>query len=530
MSVSFGLGVGLSQSQKLTPQMQQAIRLLAMSQMELEREVQLKLDSNPLLERVEEDFQENKDELSLEDWTNSTWEQKGSDSAGSEFEEFGQDELSDSFDKLSQAGLDGDATDSDWSEVYVSDPSDLDFGGNSSDGEHEYLGATESTIQDHVRWQMNFKKLSQRENLIADYLIDAMDERGYIRLSLDELYQNLALEASFYQWQEEISPAHITAVLRSIQACSPTGVGARNLAECLRLQLDELTAESDLPFADEAYMVLSAIHHLENNNIKGLMQETDLEMHEIKGAVALIKTLNPEPAIAFYRENNSVESSVDVPDVLVLALDSKKKPKKKLANAGETLAWQVMLNPDVLPHLQINKDYVSLIKKGDDSPDNVYLKEQLADARLFIRSIDERNQNLLKVATCIIRRQQAFCEAGVQALLPLTLKDVAIEVGLHESTVSRLTTSKSILTPQGLYPLKFFFSSGIESEEGDVSSTAVSAKIREIIAGENPKKPFSDAHITTMLESQGMNISRRTVTKYRENMGILSSTLRRQKM
>lgn len=528
--MSLGLGVGISQSQKLTPQMQQAIRLLAMSQLELEQEVQLKLDSNPLLERVEEDFQEEREELSLEDWSDNTWDKKNTEGNHDDFEDFGQDELSDSFDKLAQEELDGTATDSDWAEVYVSDPSDLDFGGQGTDGEHEYLGETKSTIQDHVRWQMNFKKLSERESLIADYLIDAMDDRGYIRLNLDELYQNLALEASFYQWQEEISPAHITAVLQSIQACSPTGVGARNLAECLRLQLDELTAESEPPFADEAYMVLSAIHHLENNNIKGLMQETDLDMYEIKGAIALIKTLNPEPAIAFYREQNNVESSVDVPDVLVLALTSKPKSKKKVTNLSDVSAWQVMLNPDVLPNLQINKEYVSLIKKGDDSPDNVYLKEQLADARLFIRSIDERNQNLLKVATCIIHRQQAFCENGVQALLPLTLKDIAGEVGLHESTVSRLTTNKNILTPQGLYPLKYFFSSGIESDDGDVSSTAVCAKIREIIGGENPKKPFSDAHITSLLESQGMNISRRTVTKYRENMGILSSTLRRQKM
>lgn len=297
----------------------------------------------------------------------------------------------------------------------------------------------------------------------------------------------------------------------------------------MRLQLDELTAESELPFADEAYMVLSTIHHLENNNIKGLMQETDLDMHEIKGAIALIKTLNPEPAIEFYREQVGVESNIDVPDVLVLALDNKKNKSKK-SDGKPAMAWQVMLNPDVLPNLKINKEYVNLIKKGDESADNLYLKEQLADARLFIRSIDERNQNLLKVATCIVLRQQAFFDLGVQSLVPLTLRDIAGEIGLHESTVSRLTTNKTMLTPQGLYPLKYFFSSGIESDEGDVSSTAVSAKIREIINGENPKKPYSDAHITAMLELQGMNISRRTVTKYRENMGILSSTLRRQKM
>lgn len=530
MSMSFGLGVGLSQSQKLTPQMQQAIRLLAMSHLELEQEVQIKLDSNPLLERVEDDFDDSTDELSLDDWTGDDWRDKGERGVDDGFD---GDTIDDSFDKLSQDSLDGDATDSDWEDVYTPDASDLDFANKNPDGEHELLGATESTIQDHVRWQMNFKQLSQIDKIIADYLIDAMDDRGYICLSVDELYQNLSIMASFYQWEWEISPAQITAVLHSIQACSPSGVGARNLAECLRLQLNEAVQDNPkLPYSDEAYMVLSSIQYLESNNIKALMQATDLSLAEVKGAVELIQTFNPDPACDFYREHNDVSESVDIPDVLVIALDEKNgKYKKKRANKPEgASAWQVTLNTDVLPNLSINQEYASLIKKGDDSPDNLYLKEKLSDARLFIRSIEERNQNLLKVATCIAKRQQAFFEEGVQAMIPLTLKDIATEVGLHESTVSRLTTNKIMLTPQGLFPLKYFFSSSIESDDGDVSSTAVSAKIREMIMCENPKKPLSDAQITSILESQGMNISRRTVTKYREMMGIVASTLRRQKI
>lgn len=534
MSISFGLGVNLNTAQKLTPQMQQAIRLLALSHLELEQEVQLKLDSNPLLERVENDeFEElQANSLTLDDWSSDTWHSK-TESANNSIAD--TKDVPDSFDKLSQGQLDGDATDSDWSDVYTPD---FDFDGGhtyhaSGEETPDFFGATQTSVQDHVRWQMNFKRLSQMDSVIADYLIDAMDDMGYIRLSIDELYQSLSLQAAFYQWQEDITPAKITAVLHSIQDCSPTGVGARDLAECLRLQLNELVAESHyLPYADEAYMILGSAKYLESNNIKALMQATALSMNEIKGALELIRRLDPEPAATFYREQNDYNDNIDVPDILVVALDKQgdRYIKKSLVDVADTSAWRVMLNPEVIPSLKINQEYANLIKKGDDSPDNVYLKEHLTDARLFIRSIEERNQNLLKVATSIVRRQQAFFEEGVQAMVPMTLKDVANEVGLHESTVSRLTTNKTMLTPQGLLDLKYFFSSSVGSDEGSVSSTAISAQIREMIQNENPKKPLSDAHITKVLESQGVNISRRTVTKYREVMGILSSTLRKQKI
>lgn len=536
MSMSFGLGVSLNTSQKLTPQMQQAVRLLALSHLELEQEVQLKLDSNPLLERVDNDefegldLQDLDDEmLTLDSWQTDDWQSKSTNLNDDTADEA---QTSDSFEKLSQAQLDGDAIDSQWDNVYGSDVG-YDGVHHFDDDAPEFYGATQSSVQDHVRWQMNFKHLSHIESVIADYLIDAMDDMGYIRLSIDELYQSLALQASFYQWQEGITPAKIMAVLRSIQDCSPTGIGARDLAECLRLQLNELVEQHvDLPYADEAYMVLGSLKYLESNNIKALMQATELTMNEIKGALALIRQLNPEPANAFYREQTDHQENIDVPDILVIALDKKgdKYTKKSLVNTTNTSAWRVVLNTDVIPSLKINQEYASLIKKGDDSPDNVYLKEHLADARLFIRSIEERNQNLLKVASSIVRRQQAFFEEGVQAMVPMTLKDVANEIGVHESTVSRLTTNKTMLTPQGLFDLKYFFSSSVDSDDGGVSATAVSAKIREMIQAENPKKSLSDERITKMLAAQGINISRRTVTKYREAMGILPSTLRKRKI
>lgn len=534
MSLSFGLGVGLNQSQKLTPQMQQAIRLLALSHLELEQEVQMKLESNPLLERVDEDTEKDfeHDTLSLDDWTDNNWQNKNDIHSDGGFDEGFE---GDSYDKLVDSGLSDDAIDSDWDNVYAPDfEYDGDFGvATQHDEERDFLGATHTSIQEHVRFQMNFKSMSAKEELILDYLLDAMDEMGYVRLEVNELYQNLTTLANFYQWEETITPPEILAVLQDIQSCSPTGVGARNLSECLRLQLDELVKSNpNTPFADEAYMVLGATNYLETNNIKALMQATDLSPAEIKGAMGIIRTLNPEPASEFYQHEGGVSESVDIPDVLVIALEKTKGKysKKSLANVADADAWRVVLNQDIIPSLQINQEYASLIKKGDESHDNLYLKDKLNDARLFIRSIDERNQNLLKVASCIVRRQQGFLEKGVEAMIPLTLKNVADEIGLHESTVSRLTTNKTMLTPQGLYPLKYFFSSSVGSDDGEVSSTAISAQIQNMIQGEDPKKPLSDAYITKMLESQGVNISRRTVTKYREAMGILSSTLRKQKI
>lgn len=521
MSVSFGLGVNLSTSQKLTPQMQQAIKLLQMSSLELAQEVQMKLDSNPLLERLDEsdDFEEIN---SLDEWNNNS---HISNESGSEdgFDDGADD--ADSFDKLDAMHLDDDAVDADWQDVY----SDLPEGGHGdpSDGEHDYLGATSLSIQDYVRWQMNFKPLSALDKLIADHLIDAMDDSGFIRLSAEELVQNFATVLSFYQFEDMIDVAQVQSVLSSIQSCSPTGVGARNLSECLMLQLAQLPDDTD--FLTEARMVLLCAEHVQNNNLKALMSETGLDVNDVRQAMMLIRTLDPSPAASFIDRHNAAASKPDreIPDVLVIAKDASKATTR---NSDATTSWRVLLNPETLPQLRINQEYASLIKRGDDSYENQYLRSNLNDAKLFIRSIEERNQNLLKVATCIVQKQQAFLLSGAMAMQPLTLKDVAQEVDLHESTVSRLTSNKSMLTPQGLYPLKYFFSSHVLGSEGEVSSTAISAMIEEMIANEDPRKPLSDSELTRRLEAQGVDIARRTVAKYREAMNIPSSSGRKKRL
>lgn len=561
MSMSFGLATTLNTSQKLTPQMQQAIKLLQLSSLELAQEVQAKLDSNPLLERVEEDEDDyvdcdgydshNGEPLTLDSWNRNTSVDSFAKSTHSLDDGFDySDNSSDSLDKLQQASFDDEAIDN--YAVEGDDYSGFDSGNYASaaigsgslsahlaNGNNEdfnsYQGSTSATIQDHVRWQLNFKRLSETDTLIAEYLMDSMDEMGFIRLDIDELLQSFDTIASFYQWDERVEHDEVMAVLRMIQSCDPLGVGARNLNECLALQLSKL--DTNTKYLKEAQALLSASEHLVSNNIKALTELTGLAPEQITPALNLLRTLNPSPGLLFQSSQPDYmqpSESYDIPDVLVTPIrrhNSNHTTDNK--NGNDTTAqidgWQVRLNPDTLPKLRVNQEYANLVKRGDDSPDNQYLRENLTDARLFIRSIEERNQNLLKVATSIVRYQQEFLQHGATAMQPLILKAIAEEVDLHESTVSRLTTSKTILTPQGLFSLKHFFSSHVSSSDGDISSTAISAMIKQLIADEDPKKPLSDSRIKDFLFAEGIDIARRTVAKYREAMNIGSSTQRKRK-
>ena len=565
MSMSFGLATTLSTSQKLTPQMQQAIKLLQLSSLELAQEVQAKLDSNPLLERIEDDDDDNDEydksddealnefgePLTLDSWNRNASVDSFAKSTHSLDDGFDySDNSSDSLDKLQQASFDDEAIDN--YAVEGDDYSGFDSGNyasaaigsgslsaHSANGNNEdfnsYQGSTSATIQDHVRWQLNFKRLSETDTLIAEYLMDSMDEMGFIRLDIDELLQSFDTIASFYQWDERVEHDEVMAVLRMIQSCDPLGVGARNLNECLALQLSKL--DTNTKYLKEAQALLSASEHLVSNNIKALTELTGLAPEQITPALNLLRTLNPSPGLLFQSSQPDYmqpSESYDIPDVLVTPIrrhNSNHTTDNK--NGNDTTAqidgWQVRLNPDTLPKLRVNQEYANLVKRGDDSPDNQYLRENLTDARLFIRSIEERNQNLLKVATSIVRYQQEFLQHGATAMQPLILKAIAEEVDLHESTVSRLTTSKTILTPQGLFSLKHFFSSHVSSSDGNISSTAISAMIKQLIADEDPKKPLSDSRIKDFLFAEGIDIARRTVAKYREAMNIGSSTQRKRK-
>ncbi len=515
MSMSLGLGTNLklSTSQKLTPQMQQAIRLLHLSSFELEQEVQTKLEINPMLEYEEEidilDMAESFDNIA-----NSTTDDFNNTSDDNNFD----NQPIDSLDKLLSDACDDSAVDTSWDNVYTSAPNSLI--GSSEEDLLSHQGSTSATIQDHVRWQINFENLSQIDNLIADYLIEAMDDLGFINIDIDDLHNNLSTIASFYQWDKYIDKKEILNVLQLIQTCEPLGVGARDLSECLSLQLAQLN--EDTPYIEQAKQLLKHSNYLQTNNIEALLEETGLEIEDIEPSLTLIRTLNSSPAETFLNNQPTygVEAKdYDIPDVLV-AIHHQQNAE---------ITWEVRLNPETLPKLRINQEYANLVKANDNSSDNTYLKENLTDARLFLRSIQERNNNLLKVATCIVKRQEQFLLQGAIAMQPLILKEVAEEIGLHESTVSRLTTNKNMLTPQGLYPLKYFFSSSVSSNQGEVSSTAICAIISDLVKNENPKKPLSDKTIKEYFHEQGIDIARRTIAKYRDAMNIGSSTQRRQK-
>ena len=564
MSPSFNLGVNLSTAQKLTPQMQQAIKLLQLSSLELEQEVQMKLDSNPLLERVEEDEISAEDFNSLEELTRLELDTEAQKEVYELSNDYSEGYENDSYDSKSESletdkyDLSAEINDNQQNvmEVEVNSPTQADDSKNREAEEltegqtlgelsidtdwedifthgstalarpdtqamSDYQGATSVTLQDHIRWQLNFSHLNPQQSLIADYLIDAMDESGFIQADMADLKASFDEMASFYGWEDSIEHEHIEAVIRLIQSCEPLGVGARSLAECLQIQL--LSLEEIVPYREQALRLLDEHQLLVSNNIKELMHRTGLKNSDIGPSLALIRTLNAAPGLAFSTAQPDYgiqPEAYDIPDVLVYLVNN-----SELKQA----VWKVELNPETLPRLRINQEYANLIKRGDDSPDNVYLRDNLVDARLFIRSIEERNQNLLKVASSIIKMQQDFLLKGPTAMKPLILKDIAEEVGLHESTVSRLTTSKTILTPQGLYSLKHFFSSHVSSDQGDISSTAISAMIQEFIQQEDAKAPLSDSAIQSLLEQQGIKIARRTVAKYREAMNIGSSTQRKIK-
>lgn len=550
MSLSYGLGANLKlgTSQKLTPQMQQAIHILQLSSLELEQEVATQLERNPFLERVgdsperTENSPERADSLervennpertdSLE-WTNKTEFSPTESMADDDGDYDNDNDNEDSFDKLSQNGLDDTAIDTDWDNIFSQDSTALASPDTSGYDDHE--GQTQSSIQDHVRWQLQLnEELNEIELLIADYLIDAMNDDGFIELDIEELYQSFQTVCQFYQLDNAISKSDIESVLTAIQECDPIGVGARDLSESLMLQLYEMNCKT--PFVQEALQILQHSDLLATNNISELLIQTQLDISDIEPALELLRTLNPSPG-EYYRKSQpkpaNVKETYDIADVLVTLLSNPNKPTQPSQDDEldlQQVTWQVELNPDTLPKLRINQKYSQLIKRGDASDDNTFLKQNFSDARLFIRSIEERNNNLLKVASCIVKRQQGFLLYGATAMQPLILKDVADEVGLHESTVSRLTSNKTMLTPQGLFELKYFFSSSVSGVDGDVSSTAITAMIEQMIADENPKKPLSDNAITDYLLEQGIDIARRTVAKYREQLGIGSSTQRKQR-
>lgn len=480
MKLSVGLKVANSLS--LTPQLQQAIRLLQLSSLELEQEIQLQLDSNPLLEKVEE--QADVESLSAAD---TDRDQKDLTN------ELNADHLPDDL-----------PVDTDWDDVYTHQPTSL---GTPEYEEREDNRQGVLGLKEHMLEQINLLHFSKIDQLIAYCIIDSLDDKGFLESDISEITASVQHLLDSMEYEDSIEDDEVLVVLKHIQRLEPVGVGSRHLAECLLIQLESLPANT--PCRQDAMQLMTHYELLISNEIPKLLKQTGLNTDQLKCAVELLKTLKPHPGMEF----EDKESDYQIPDVVVMKKND---------------SWQVQLNPDVMPKLRVNPFYANMIRRADQSDDNQYLRNQMLEAKNFIKSIDERHKTLLKVATCIVEHQRTFLEIGAEGMKPLVLRDIAEEVELHESTVSRVTTNKYMLTPRGLFELKYFFSSHVGTTSGgEASSTAIRAKIKKLIAEENLRKPLSDNAIANILKEEGIDVARRTVAKYRESLHIPSSSERK---
>ena len=481
-----GLQFRLNQQLTLTPQLQQAIRLLQLSQLELEAELRQIAESNPLLEFSEDAANEGESEADGE---------------------------AASFDAPTEAATsanDGDSGDepADWSESGGSAEEPIDFssagGSRSSGGDEDHFepqNAAPETLQEHLLWQLNLTHLSLRERTIAAIIIDALNADGYLGETLESV--TAAVPADLKATVEEVD-----AVRRQVQRFDPTGVASLDLRDCLRVQLEQFDPE--LPQRELALRIVdSELELLARNDIVRLSRRLRASEEETHAATVLIRSLDPRPGAA-----------LDVTPVEYVAPD--------VYARKDSGRWRVSLNPDCQPRLGLNQHYCNLIAqaRGEDAS---WMRGQLQEARWLIKSLESRAETLLKVAEAIVRRQSAFLDYGPEAMHPLVLREVAEEVGMHESTISRVTTRKYIHTPRGTFELKHFFSSGVSTEDGgSASATAIQAMLRKLIDAEDPRKPLSDQAIAEELHRKGIQVARRTVAKYREAMRIPSSSERQR--
>lgn len=476
MKQSLQLRIG--QSLTMTPQLQQAIKLLQMSTLDLQQEIQQALESNMMLELDEEEL------------PNLDFREKKIDNSDQVTSEGSQTDMPDEL-----------PVDVSWDDVYESSlPSGSDDGDNP---EFESFRGKSESLQDHLLWQLELLPISERDYAIAIAIIDAIDNDGYVASDITDIYQGLLEQLDSLELDE------VQAVLHMIQNFDPVGVGAVDLADCLRLQLLQLP--DSVPYKALALeFVCRHLDLLTSLDQTRLIKRVGLTEDELKGLLALIRTLDPKPGARL--QDSDVEYVV--PDVFVVKISGQ---------------WLVTLNPEIAPKLRINPFYSGMIKRADNSQDNVSMKSHLQEARWFIKSLHSRNDTLLRVARSIVEKQGDFFEHGAIAMKPMVLRDIAEELELHESTISRVTTQKYMHTPHGVIEFKYFFSSHVSTDSGgECSATAIRALIKELVGNENPAKPLSDSKISDLLNEKGINVARRTIAKYREAMSIPSTSQRKR--
>jgi RNA polymerase sigma-54 factor len=512
------LQIRLSQHLALTPQLQQSIRLLQLSTLELHQEVEQMLEQNPFLEVEEEaaaPFEalaerltpaervgERETERASETTTDSSSE-GGDDAPGVDSAEFGTTERDDWENGTEREDFDGIRE--------TPGKSSAQNDGDDFDGQDRDTAIP--SLQDHLRDQLSGLRLAPLDAAAVMVLIESLNDDGYLADSLEDIATQLVAEPGIVsdldQYEDTLS--RLRCGLRWLQSMEPTGVGARDLSECLTLQLRTLPRS-------EAQMIAIIVckQHLEllaRRDLKKLMAATGADEDLLREAQALIVALEPKPGRQFAR----AEANIVVPDVIVL-------------KAGR--GWKVTLNPDVMPKLRINDLYANAIRQqrgaGNGNGSGPGLTARLQEARWFMKNILQRFDTIQRVSQAIVERQKNFFTHGAIAMKPLVLREIADELGLHESTISRVTTAKYMSTPYGTFELKYFFGSSLNTDAGgNASSTAVRALIKQIVAAEDPAKPLSDSQISQMLEEQGIQVARRTVAKYRDALKIAPTQLRK---
>jgi RNA polymerase sigma-54 factor len=457
-----------------------------MSTLDLQQEIQQALDSNMMLEVAE-------DENSPAEGLDMAEAPLSRDTEFSEIPNF--DEKSD----IPQ-DLPGDSS---WEDVYDTIQS-YTAPSHDDDGE-DYLfqRAPVQTLQDHLQWQLEMSRFSEQDYAIATAIIDSVNDEGYLTGTLEEIHQGLLDQI------DDLDLDEVQAVLHRVQSFDPAGVAALDLADCLALQLKQMP--EDTPWRLKALeLVQEHLETLAKRDMTKLKRVLGLEEADINQVIALVRSLEPKPG----RLIATQESQYVIPDVLVTRVAGK---------------WVVLLNPDIAPKLRVNPFYSNMIKRADSSADNTSMKNHLQEARWFIKSLQSRNETLLKVAKSIVEHQKDFLELGEKAMKPLVLRDVAEEVGMHESTISRVTTQKYMHTPNGIFEFKYFFSSHVSTDSGgECSATAIKALLKELVEQEDPAKPLSDHTLSDLLKDKGINVARRTVAKYREALSIQSSNDRKR--
>lgn len=494
------LQLRLGQQLTMTPQLQQAIRLLQLSVLELRDELVEAVESNPMLD-IEEDFSPTPE---IDERLRALGHEphEGADGHERDRERESADTIEVKTDREQMP--DELPVDTDWDAIYENaSPATRDT--SRDDGEFDFLAqrSPTTTLNDHLVWQLNLAHFSDLDRSIAEAIVDSVDEDGYLRSPLEEIRQGLLGQGI------EVEPEEMEAVLHRVQSFDPSGVAARDTRDCLAIQLRQLPEAT--PFRQEALVLIRDFFDLLGAQDRAqIMRKMRIDDETMADVMGLIRSLSPRPG------SRVAEGPAQyiIPDVIVTKQHGR---------------WRVELNPESIPRLRIHPDYANLVRRADQSDDNVFLRNHLQEARWLLKSLHSRNETLLRVAESIVEFQRNFFEYGAEAMKPLVLRDVAERLEMHESTISRVTTQKYMHTPRGTFEFKYFFSSHVSTAGGgECSATAIRALIKKLVAAENPKKPLSDHRLAEILEEQGIQVARRTVAKYRESLSIPSSSERKR--